>query len=115
MKEGNKGLVKKIFWTHNITNLEGLSPLKRKMVESCQRLEYEGFGMLEDPLNPGKVDESGSVVCPDKSPFTILTIKQIELYWEEKYKVNRGIYNSDNKEDIIINKAQIYYLGFIEP
>jgi hypothetical protein len=98
-----KGLVKKIFWTNVSDNLHS-------DITHYKKLEEIGFGMLADKENPEKIDKSLSVVCPDGSVFTY---KQIENYWTKK---NGGViysFSSENKEDMKIHDAEIYYTGFV--
>ena len=75
--------------------------------ESCQKLEGEGFGMLENPTNRGEIDNSCSVVCPDGSIFTP---EQITNYLIER----KGSYSSRNPNDVKMNEIYRYYLGFKE-
>jgi len=101
-----ESLVKKIGWAYNVQEI-----LSSDMpaVAHCKELEDEGFGMLTNKNNPEKIDASDSVVCPDGSVFTYA---QIEIYWEKRYKQSFAIYNSENPEDVKMNKADIYYKGF---
>lgn len=105
MGEKDSNLVKKILWTGMKDTLpSGIQSLAR-----CQKLEEGGFGMLANKENPEKVDKSESVVCPDGS---ILTSKQINDYWDGRYKQNGKIYDSQNPEDLKMHDARMYYLGF---
>lgn len=94
--------VRKVGWAYDV---EGIWPLNIQFLSHYQKLEDEGFGMLEDKKRSGKVDESDSVVCPDGS---VLTLKQIENYLEKR----RWNYDSENPEDVKMHKAYAYYLGF---
>jgi len=107
MEEQYKGLVKKILWTHNINNLKEINHLQKQILESCQKLEDEGFGMLANKENPEKIDDSCSVVYPDGSIFTP---EQITSYWMRR----GGGFNSENPEDMKMHKINMYYFGFKE-
>jgi len=106
MSKKDSDLVKKIRWAYNLKEVQ---PSDMSAVAHCQKLEDEGFGMLADKNNPKKIDASDSVVFPDGSVFTAA---QIELYWEKRYKQSFAIYNSENPEDVKMNKADMYYKGF---
>jgi hypothetical protein len=99
-----KGLVKKIFWTYNVKDVWNS---EIQSLANCQKLEEEGFGMLEDKNHLGKIDNSESVVLSDGRVFTP---KQIDDYWGKKK--NGSIYSSGNPEDVIMHKARMYLLGF---
>lgn len=110
MEEEYKGLekkVNKILWTHKFSNLKEADHLREQIFECCQKLEDNGFGMLEDANNPGKIDSSCSIVCPDGSVFTP---KQIEDYLMER-KAN---FNSENEKDMKMYNINMYYFGFKE-
>jgi hypothetical protein len=99
-----KGLVKKIFWTYNVKDIWHS---EIQSLANCQKLEEEGFGMLEDKKNSGRVDDSDSVVCPDGSVFTS---EQIDDYWNNKK--DGSYYSSQNPKDVMMHKARMYLLGF---
>ena len=88
MKEGDKGLVKKFFWAQKVDNIGEFNPTIAKIIEKSLQLEKEGFGMLADKDNPEIIDlsDKGPVVCPDG---TIVTEKEINFYWESRYKKAR--------------------------
>ena len=110
MEEHDKELekkVNKIPWTYNFDNLKEANYLRKESIKSCQRLEEEGFGMLEDPDNPGKIDSSCSVVSPDGEVFTQ---EQINNYLIAR----KGGFNSENPEDMKMHNVNMYYFGFKE-
>lgn len=109
MEKSNNRSVKKILWAHEIVNLEKFNSLERKMIENYQKLEEEGFAILESQDNTRKGEINRSVVCSDK---TILTPIQINKYFEKRYIKNGTIYSSENREDVETNKARTYYEGF---
>ena len=94
MEENGKNLeekVNKVLLTHHPEYLEEDDHLKENILQSCQRLEEEGFGMLEDPNNPGKIyKKSYSVVFPDGK---VVSEKEINSY----KLARRGSFNSLNK------------------
>jgi hypothetical protein len=106
-KMGEGGLVKKVFWTHDVRDFEELNLLKKGIIESCRNLEEQGYGLLEDANNPGKIDPSCSVVSPDGKIFTP---EQINSYLSER----KGNFSSENKEDMKMHKIYMYYIGFKE-
>jgi hypothetical protein len=106
MEEKDNGLVKKLGWAYNI---QDVWPSELQSIARYQELEDEGFGMLADKNDSTKIDISGSVVCPDG---TVLTFEQINSYWSERYSKSGQVYNSTNEKDIMMHKAQMYYLGF---
>jgi hypothetical protein len=100
-------LIKKISWTYGVLEVWNSDI---QSLANLQKLENEGFGMLADEKYPDKVDASDSVVCPDGSIFTP---RDIEVYFERKYRQTGKLYDSKDPEDVKIHKAQMYYLGFI--
>jgi hypothetical protein len=114
MGDEEKGMVKKILWTENVKNIEKANSALRGLISKCKELENEGFGILEDVNNPGKIDSKEndcSIVCPDGGVFTS---EQIAQYFYSQKNKSFFYYRSGNLENNKMFKAQWYYNGFKE-